>query len=80
MLPARCRAFWERGKPQRLVLKQDCPFILLYDCILISTNTPPSPDCCQHILYRLCLACLETLAKPWAPVQGRGLFFPLCVF
>lgn len=57
VLPARCRACRERGKPWRLVLKQGCPFILLYDCILISTNTPPSPGCCQRSLYRLCLAC-----------------------
>lgn len=56
-LPARCQACRERGKPGRLVLKQGCPFILLYNCILISTNTPPSLGRCQRILYRLRLAC-----------------------
>ena len=37
---------------------------------------PPSPGCCQQSLYCLRLACRETPAKPWAPAQGRGLFFP----
>lgn len=64
-----------RGESLGDVPKQGCPFILLYDCILISTNTPPSPGCCQQSLYRLRLACQETPAKPWAPARGRGLFF-----
>lgn len=74
--PARCRACRERGKPQRLVLKQGCPFILLYDCVLISTNTPPSPGCCQQSLHRLHLADRKTPAKPRASEQEGVLFSP----